>query len=127
MSYLKSILILCPVVWVSGCDGGGDRFLDGNKDPEYATCDTVGVMSCTNDYGICHQWYSDVAANAILYACQDLGDDVWWGPCAAQYNRCCLHLDGSNDYPELICTSLAASNPMTEAECDGEGHTYCEY
>lgn len=123
MSYFNWTLTLCLALSLSACGDG--PFTDGNEDPERATCDTVGVMSCTNSAGICHEFYSDIASDAILHACYNLGDDVYSGSCAADYTRCCIHMDGSNDYPEGICTNAYATYPIVQNECESSGHNYC--
>jgi hypothetical protein len=48
----------------------------------------------------CHQFSSNVAADAARSGCSQLGDTIGDGQCFAEFDRCCIDIDGSNGYPE---------------------------
>lgn len=121
MRILPSLLAgaACALLTFScGSDDDGG-FTDGNTDPQRAECETKAVMSCISSNGSCHEWYSDEAADAIYSTCVQLGDVISDNPCPDRYSQCCIHVEGSYDYPEGICVS--ADDPDL-AEFRG----YCE-
>lgn len=113
------------VAWVFlifGCGSDDDTgFTDGNSDPQRAECVTRAVFSCTDESGgVCREWYSDVAADAITSACIQLGHTMRDEPCAADYSECCIRIEGSNDYPEGVCiTSSNFDLPDFKESCVG--------
>ncbi|MCB9587923.1 MAG: hypothetical protein H6718_21135 [Polyangiaceae bacterium] len=93
---------LLTIACSSDDDGG---FTDGNTDPQRAECETKVVMSCISTSGTCHEWYSEEAADAIYSTCVQLNQVISNQPCPTRYSECCIHIEGSYDYPEGICLS----------------------
>ncbi|MCA9630278.1 MAG: hypothetical protein KC766_21555 [Myxococcales bacterium] len=110
MRILPSLLACaaCALLTFS-CGSDDDGFTDGNADPQRAECETRAVMSCIGSNGTCHEWYSDEAADALYSTCVQLGNVISDEPCPESYSECCIHVEGSYDYPEGIC--ITASDP----------------
>jgi hypothetical protein len=112
---IRVVALMSIVAFVQACGG---ESTDGNEDPSTATCRTRAVMHCRSGSS-CHEFYSDLAANAVRSTCVSLGDTVADGPCAPTYDRCCIHIDGSYDRPEGICLSPSSSvYSDLSANCD---------
>lgn len=119
---MKRLSLLAASFWLLACSSTAGGPVDGNADPQVATCNTKTVMSCTGG-GVCHAFYSQKAADAIRSDCRDLGDSIST-ECSASYSLCCIHMDGSNDLPEGLCVGPDLEANLRE-QCQKPGYVLC--
>lgn len=129
MRILPSLLAgaVCALLTFS-CGSDDDGFTDGNADPQRAECETRPVMSCILSNDSCHEWYSDEAADALYSTCLQIGS-VSYDPCPERYSACCIHIEGSDGYPEGVCLSDSATDlagfKERCASSEGEPEKWC--